>query len=107
MPFRPLPDNSGKAAEWHASPLHKKAAFRNLEVTDDAQIAEYFGYHVYLVDSDESNIKITTKVDLVIANALLRRGDDAGAENPFAASEHGEFFAGSSSKANATDIDGE
>ena len=86
--------------------LHKKAAFRSLEVTDDAQIAEYFGYHVYLVDSDESNIKITTPMDLVIATALLGRSDDAGTEDSLTASEHSEFFTGSSRKTNAADIDG-
>lgn len=85
--------------------LHKKAAFRGLDVTDDAQIAEYFGYHVYLVDSDDSNIKVTNPVDLVIANALLGRSNDAGAEDSLAAAEHSEFLAGSGGEADAADIE--
>ncbi len=67
--------------------LHKRAAYRGMNVTDDAQIAEYFGYHVYLVDSDESNIKVTTPADLIIANALLRAGNDTGTEDSLSAPE--------------------
>ena len=84
--------------------LHKKAAFRSLDVTDDAQIAEYFGYHVYLVDSEESNIKITNPIDLVIADALLRRSDNAGTEDSFSPTEHGQLFTGGSGKSDTTDI---
>jgi 2-C-methyl-D-erythritol 4-phosphate cytidylyltransferase len=85
--------------------LHKKAAFRNLRVTDDAQIAEYFGYHVYLVESDETNIKVTTPADLALANALLSSGDNASAEDSLAAPEHGEFFTGGGGETDAADID--
>jgi 2-C-methyl-D-erythritol 4-phosphate cytidylyltransferase len=67
--------------------LHKKAMFRSLHVTDDAQIAEYFGYSVYLVESEYSNIKITTETDLVVANALLSSSDYAGAHDPLASTE--------------------
>lgn len=87
--------------------LYKKAAFRGLKVTDDAQIAEYFGFHVYLVESDYSNIKITTQTDLLVAESLLRSRNDAGAHNPFAPTEHGKFFAGGSGETNATDINSE
>lgn len=69
--------------------LHKKAAFRNLDVTDDAQIAEYFGYHVYLVESDDTNIKITTPSDLLIAEAILSGSNDAGTEDSLTPAEHG------------------
>ncbi len=84
--------------------LHKKAAYRGLKVTDDAQIAEYFGYHVYLVESDKTNIKVTTPADLLIANALLSRSDDASAQDTLAAPEHGEFLSGSGSETDATDV---
>lgn len=67
--------------------LHKKAMFRSLRVTDDAQIAEYFGYSVYLVESEYSNIKITTETDLDVANALLSSGDYASAHDPLAPAE--------------------
>ncbi len=87
--------------------LHKKAAYRGLKVTDDAQIAEYFGYHVYLVDSDETNIKITTQMDLLIANALRAGSNDTGAEDTFSPSEHSEFFTGGRGKTHAADIERE
>ena len=61
--------------------LHKKAAFRGLKVTDDAAIAEYFGFEVYLVESEYSNIKITTETDLILAEALILNGNDAGAHD--------------------------
>ncbi|MFO7611837.1 MAG: 2-C-methyl-D-erythritol 4-phosphate cytidylyltransferase [Clostridia bacterium] len=69
--------------------LHKKAALRGLGVSDDAQIAEYFGYHIYLVESDFSNIKITTQEDLVVAEALLSSRDDAGAHDSLAPADIG------------------
>lgn len=67
--------------------LHKKAMFRSLKVTDDAQIAEYFGYNVYLVESDYSNIKITTEIDLIIAEALLSSSDYASAHDALASTK--------------------
>lgn len=51
--------------------LHKKAKEDDLDVTDDSMIAEYYGHNVKIVESDPSNIKITTKKDLAIAEALL------------------------------------
>lgn len=69
--------------------LHKKAAFRGLRVTDDAAIAEYFGFEVYLVDSDYSNIKITTDIDLILAEALLLDGNDTGAHDSHTSAESG------------------
>ncbi|MBN1624573.1 MAG: 2-C-methyl-D-erythritol 4-phosphate cytidylyltransferase [Clostridia bacterium] len=67
--------------------LHEKAAFRGLKVTDDASIAEYFGFEVYLVESDYSNIKITTRTDLLLAEVLAGNCDDTGAHDTFASSE--------------------
>ena len=87
--------------------LHKKAAFRGLRVTDDAQIAEYFGYHVFLVESSDSNIKVTTQADILIANALLKSRDNTGAHDTLTAPEHGEFFTGGGGKTDTTDINGE
>ena len=40
-------------------------------VTDDASAVERLGKYVYRVDGDEGNIKITTPIDLVIAEAIL------------------------------------
>lgn len=39
--------------------------------TDDASLVEYAGGDVYLIEGDYSNIKITTKEDLIIANAII------------------------------------
>ncbi len=67
--------------------LHNKAAFRGLKVTDDAAIAEYFGFEVFLVESDYSNIKITTKTDLLLAEVLVLDSDDAGTHDTLATTE--------------------
>lgn len=47
------------------------AADRNLTVTDDCGAVEQLGKVVFLVDGDEENIKLTTPVDLTIAEAIL------------------------------------
>jgi 2-C-methyl-D-erythritol 4-phosphate cytidylyltransferase len=41
------------------------------DFTDDASVVEAAGYEVHLVDGDTNNIKITTPLDLAIANELL------------------------------------
>ena len=41
-------------------------------VTDDCSAVERIGKVVYLTEGDEENIKITTPVDLILAEALLR-----------------------------------
>lgn len=41
-------------------------------VTDDCSAVEHIGKVVYLTEGDEENIKITTPVDLILAEALLR-----------------------------------
>lgn len=50
------------------------AAYRNLaeEVTDDAALVERAGNKVKLYPGDDRNLKITTPVDLAIAEALLK-----------------------------------
>jgi 2-C-methyl-D-erythritol 4-phosphate cytidylyltransferase len=42
------------------------------DVTDDVQLLELSGKPVWLVEGDQRNIKITTPIDLQIAEALLR-----------------------------------
>ena len=44
------------------------------EVTDDAQLLELAGKDVWIVEGEERNLKITTRVDLEMANAILREG---------------------------------
>jgi 2-C-methyl-D-erythritol 4-phosphate cytidylyltransferase len=41
------------------------------EVTDDAELVEQLGYKIKLVKSDSTNIKITNKQDIIIAEQLL------------------------------------
>ena len=42
-----------------------------IPVTDDCSAVERLGKVVYLIDGDEENLKITTPMDLVIAEAIL------------------------------------
>jgi 2-C-methyl-D-erythritol 4-phosphate cytidylyltransferase len=42
--------------------------------TDDAALVEYFGGQVHVVDGDPLAFKITTPLDLLLADALLRAG---------------------------------
>lgn len=42
------------------------------DITDDAQLVEALGHPVSVVQSDSSNIKITTRSDLVIAAGILK-----------------------------------
>lgn len=43
-----------------------------VEITDDAQLVELSGHPVSVVVSDPTNLKITTKRDLTLANAILK-----------------------------------
>lgn len=45
-------------------------------VTDDCAAVEQLGKRVWLAEGDAENIKITTPVDLIIAEALLRQRED-------------------------------
>ena len=48
----------------------------NAALTDDCSAVERLGKAVYLTDGDEENIKITTPLDLTIAEAILRRREE-------------------------------
>ena len=48
----------------------------NAVLTDDCSAVERLGKAVYLTDGDEENIKITTPLDLTIAEAILRRREE-------------------------------
>ncbi len=52
--------------------LHKKANLQNRYFTDDAALCEYFGEDVFIVETFEFNIKITTPADLLVAEKILR-----------------------------------
>lgn len=46
--------------------------------TDEATVVEAFGLKVYLVQGDEQNIKITSPIDLIIAEKLMNERKDHG-----------------------------
>lgn len=49
----------------------KEAAQKNIPITDDCSAVELIGASVRLVEGDERNLKITTPLDLKIAELLL------------------------------------
>ena len=51
--------------------LHKEN--KDSDITDDCMLLEKSGYKVKLIEGDYSNIKITTKEDLIILEALLNQ----------------------------------
>jgi 2-C-methyl-D-erythritol 4-phosphate cytidylyltransferase len=57
--------------DWLAE-AHAKRGQLGQDVTDDAQLIEAAGHPVYLVTSDASNIKITTRDDLALAAAIIK-----------------------------------
>lgn len=52
----------------------QKAMEEGWEVTDDSSAVERLGATVVLTPGDERNIKITTPIDLAVAEAILREG---------------------------------
>ena len=61
------------------------ALSKSLEVTDDCMAAEIIGVPVYIIEGSRSNIKITTKEDIAIVEAILGKRQEGasaqGAEN--------------------------
>lgn len=51
----------------------KHAMDEQLSVTDDCSAVEAIGMSVYLSEGSEENIKITTPMDLILAEAILQR----------------------------------
>lgn len=60
--------------------LYRAAAYTafkdGYEATDDNSLVEYVGHPIYLVECGDNNIKITTRDDLIVAEAIIksRRG---------------------------------
>lgn len=42
--------------------------------TDEATVVESFGKKIFLIDGEKNNIKITTAIDLIVAENLLQQG---------------------------------
>lgn len=60
------------------------------DITDDAQLVEAAGHPVEIVESESTNIKVTTKADLTLAEAILKsqpKPKAAGPAHPFAEDE--------------------
>jgi 2-C-methyl-D-erythritol 4-phosphate cytidylyltransferase len=60
------------------------------DITDDAQLVEAAGHPVYVVEGSASNIKITAKSDLFLAEAILKsrpKPKPSGPIHPFAEEE--------------------
>ncbi len=51
-------------------------------ITDDSQLVEALGKKVAIIESDASNIKITTKADLAIAEAIIKSRPKPKPEGP-------------------------
>jgi 2-C-methyl-D-erythritol 4-phosphate cytidylyltransferase len=69
---------------------YKRRAEFGKEITDDAQLVEALGLKVHVVESFASNIKITTKGDLFLADAVLKslpKPKREGPVHPFAEDE--------------------
>lgn len=52
---------------------HKKGRSHGWMVTDDAALFEKCGLAVHIVEGEETNLKVTTPVDLAIAEFILRQ----------------------------------
>ena len=50
---------------------HEKIKLNNEVVTDDTMVVEKYGYNVYLYNGEYTNIKVTTKEDLILAEKLV------------------------------------
>ena len=54
----------------------QSALERGSPVTDDASAVEEMGKVVFLVEGDEENLKITTPMDLILAEAIVKARED-------------------------------
>ncbi|MGI9533722.1 MAG: 2-C-methyl-D-erythritol 4-phosphate cytidylyltransferase [Thermodesulfobacteriota bacterium] len=53
---------------------YQKVEFNNKTFTDEAQIVEYAGYDVHIVEGSEYNFKITSSEDLRLAGLMINNG---------------------------------
>lgn len=51
----------------------QKALDTNAPITDDCSAVEALGMSVYLTEGSEENIKLTTPLDVIVAEAILKR----------------------------------
>lgn len=75
--------------DWLMEAYAKRGDFKEV-ITDDAQLIEACGHQVHLVEGESTNIKITKKADLALAEAILKSRPEpkvAGPSHPFADEE--------------------
>jgi 2-C-methyl-D-erythritol 4-phosphate cytidylyltransferase len=75
--------------EWLVEAYANRAK-AGTDITDDAQLIEAAGHPVHVVEGSASNIKITTKSDLFLAEAILKsrpKPKPSGPVHPFAEDE--------------------
>lgn len=53
--------------------LYQKAREENLTATDDAAIVEHYGGKIKIIPGSRENIKITTSLDVILAEILLKK----------------------------------
>jgi 2-C-methyl-D-erythritol 4-phosphate cytidylyltransferase len=68
--------------EWLADAYARRGQFAG-EITDDAQLVEAAGHPVHVVEGAPTNIKITTKDDLLLAGAILTSRPKPKVDRPF------------------------
>jgi len=51
--------------------IHRKVATESAEFTDDASVAESFGMKIKIISGDYTNIKITTREDLLLGEIIV------------------------------------
>ncbi len=72
--------------DWLLDAYARRAQIKEA-ITDDAQLVEACGHPVHLVQGPATNIKITTRADLILADAILKVRPDprpTRAAHPFA-----------------------
>ena len=75
--------------DWLLEAYGKRAQLGK-DITDDTQLIEAAGHPVHVVEGSAQNIKITTKADLILAEAILKarpKPKPAGPAHPFAEEE--------------------
>ena len=69
-------------AVWLKEGYSKLDALDKSKITDDAQLIEALGHPVHIVETDHSNIKITRKNDVAIAEAIIKSRPKPKSEGP-------------------------
>jgi 2-C-methyl-D-erythritol 4-phosphate cytidylyltransferase len=75
--------------DWLADAYARRAQL-GPDITDDAQLVEASGHTVHVVEGEATNLKITTRADLVMASAVLKalpKPKPSGPVHPFAEDE--------------------